>query len=216
MTEAVQFPIQQMPFYASKTVGATAPMHAETGSVAASHARAPFAHTSARLQHHPHALLIVDRQRRVFNFSPAAARLLGLVSHASKGVPLDQLGDGHLAAIPLRPNASMSTTIFSLANGRKLMAKTCPVQGNDGQFVGWIVELQEAPDTRLQTSTPPPQHTAVLNETLHEQIQALQDLIKMLPTFGEHPYWQNLLVEHMTRLTGEMTMQLQVLASPSN
>lgn len=158
--------------------------------------------------HSDHALMIIDMHRHLFAINPSAVQLLGLAAEANRGQSVDTLADGALQALALRPTATLATTLFDLPDGRTILAKTRPLTGRNRRFLGWIVILQDVSrlmsETRLGCLDTPPAVT-----TLQSKIEALQELISMLPQFSQHQYWRHLLAEHMERITNEMATQLQ-------
>ncbi len=156
------------------------------------------------------ALLLVHTNRTLAVANHAATKLLNLPTRTDRmrGQLMDDIADGMLASVPLRPTALRASSEFLTADGRILLATSRLLQSDHQQFKGWMVALQ---DTSGQ------QHSG-LNmapcpgiESIQQQVNALQELIALLPQFSQHHYWQHLLVEHMQKLTEEMAITLQHL-----
>jgi hypothetical protein len=73
-------------------------------------------------------------------------------------------------------------------------------------FKGWLVTLQETSASEQAGSM---LHTGI--DSMQKQINALKELLTMLPQFSQHQYWRYLLVEHMQKITAEMEAELRRL-----
>jgi hypothetical protein len=129
----------------------------------------------------------------------------------ARGQSIDYLAGGMLASVPLRPTALRASSEFFTADGRLLLATSRLLKSSGQQFAGWMVGLQETTEASCNGLSTAIAYPAV--DLLQKQINALRELIGMLPQFSHHHYWRHLLSEHMERLTNEMEAEVQRLAT---
>jgi hypothetical protein len=154
------------------------------------------------------ALLLVDTNRTLATANRAATDLLNLSPGAApvRGQLIDSLANGMLASVPLRPTALRASSEFLAADGRILLATSRLLKSERQHFKGWLVTLQETSANEQAGIMP---HTSI--DSMQTQINALNELITMLPQFSQHQYWRYLLVEHMQKITKELEAELRHL-----
>lgn len=163
--------------------------------------------------HSSSAMLLVDKNRTLLAVNPLAAELFGHPAEDFKGQAVEDVLDGALTAIALRPNAACATTVFAMPGGQAVLATTQPLISRSGQFVGWMVTLQEVNASAGEVGTWQ-QDVQPAVQRLQQQVQTLQELTNMLPQFRSHQHWQQHLTEHIQQITDEMYGQLQQLIAP--
>lgn len=165
------------------------------------------------------AMILIGMNNQLLTINAHAARLLGVSVEQVKGKPVAVLGDA-LSAIANQPTIPGSSNLLHLPNGKTILASVRNVVGQNRQPMGRVVNIQEI-NAVIEQTVPMFQQASYQStptvDTLQSQINAMNDLIQMVPRFNNNRFWQNLLVEHMQRLIEEMTDQVQQLTpiSPS-
>jgi len=162
-------------------------------------------------------MILVGTNNKLLAMNTPAAKLLGVSAQQVKGQHITVLGEA-LASIALQPTRPGVSNLLHLSNGHTVLASTRMVVDDKQQPLGRVVTMQDmdasVENISHQTVSSPPatQQGAMPGiDTLQSQIKNMQELIDMVPRFSNNRYWQNLLVDHMNRLIGEMTEQVQHL-----
>jgi signal transduction histidine kinase len=155
------------------------------------------------------ALVIVDQAGQVVSLTPEAMQLLGEhIAHPMS--PLSQVAGGALAAVQLDATVKSTTTLLHLADGGKVLVVARTVIDVDHQVLGWVLALQDT-DTDGGEHTNRSNRVALIVNITQQQLQTVQELVAMLPQFDRRPDWQRLLVTHVQRVAGDLTMYMQRL-----
>lgn len=174
------------------------------------------------------ATILVSTNGRILTVNAPAARLLGVRAETMKGQPLNSVMDGALATAVHHSGASGTASILQMASGT-ILVKTGNVVGRKNQPLAQAILLQEVVAAGIMHTAPMSQEkkngkddasemveqsdaTRPTLTTLQRQIQNMRELIAMVPQFSHNKYWQDLLVEHMERLTNEMNRQINQIS----
>ncbi|NOK61790.1 MAG: hypothetical protein GFH27_549281n89 [Chloroflexi bacterium AL-W] len=182
----------------------------------------PYVEIDNALQHHRAALLraglthsrteliVVDPRGRIIAASPATSLLLGEATHDIVGKPLEHVLKGALSAVALTATSAIWTSDPAIRDQRPEFTATKATLGETRRLYGWVVALQERSHTVIDV---PQQHQRVVQmvHMLQKPMTELQELISMMPDFQTMDDWQRMLWGHVSRLSSNLTRQVQRL-----
>ncbi len=154
-------------------------------------------------------LLVLDTNRAVITASLAAGALFGEEPEQIAGKPLEAVGGGVLAQVPLEPVAESSSVAVSI-NGQPMYATVSSIlYEHTTSVMGWVITIQP----ELARTSPTGSRTSVpIAPVLQRYLSGMQQLIMMLPSLNARPDVQQRVITQMQRLVAEANTLVERMA----